>query len=279
MPTIPERLQSAKLFELLEEEERKLLAEVIDDRCLAGGEVLFRAGDPGDALYVVVSGAVELSVHDTTGQKIVLTVAQAGDAFGELALFDVGARSATAVAVEDTELVELDRDDVLLLVSRRPETALHLMGALAAMTRKADHLLRTRVVRNPNEEAEERATVVQRVADGAAWFSGSVPFLLVHAVWFALWIGWNTLPIGRHFDPFPFGLLTMIVSLEAIFLSCLVLIAASRQTEKDRVRSDVEYEVNVKAELEVAHLHEKVDRLREEVLDRLARMVRPRGGG
>jgi uncharacterized membrane protein len=271
MPTLPERLSAVKLFELLDEEEKKDLAAVIDSRELAPGDVLFRAGEPGEAMFVVVSGAVELSVYDTAGQKIVLTVAQAGDTFGELALLDAGTRTATAVATEASELLELDRDDLLMLVRKRPEAALHLMGALAAMTRQADHLLRTRVVRNPNEEVEEKATLVQRIADGAAWFSGSVQFLGLHALWFMVWMFLN-LGGGHHFDPFPFGLLTMIVSLEAIFLSCLVLIAANRQAEKDRVRSDIEYEINVKAELEVAHLHEKLDHMREDVLGRLAKL-------
>lgn len=141
------------------------------------------------------------------------------------------------------------------------------------MTRKADELLRTRVSRNANEEMEEHLTPLQKIADVIAWFSGSISFLLINAVWFALWIGLNTLPIGfEPFDPYPFGLLTMIVSLEAIFLSCFVLVSQNRQTEKDRVRSDIEYEVNVKAELEVTHLHEKTDRMYEHMLGKFAQL-------
>ncbi|PYS77092.1 MAG: cyclic nucleotide-binding protein, partial [Acidobacteria bacterium] len=115
------------------------------------------------------------------------------------------------------------------------------------MTRKADELLRTRVSRNVNEEVEENLTVVQRIADWLAWFSGSMPFLLIHALWFIVWISLNTFllpqnPDGtRGFDPFPFGLLTMIVSLEAIFPACFVLISQNRQAQKDKVRGDIEY--------------------------------------
>jgi uncharacterized membrane protein len=140
------------------------------------------------------------------------------------------------------------------------------------MTRKADQLLRTRVSRNVNEEVEERLTVVQRVADWLAWFSGSILFLFLHAVWFGVWIVLNTgvvrIPGLSGFDPFPFGLLTMIVSLEAIFLSTFVLISQNRQVEKDKVRADIEYDVNIKAELEVANLHEKTDHLHGEMLRR-----------
>ena len=120
-----------------------------------------------------------------------------------------------------------------------------------------------------NEEVEVHSTVLQRVADWIAWFSGSMLFLIINGVWFISWIAINTLPLGiPAFDPYPFGLLTMIVSLEAIFLSCFVLISLNRQAEKDRVRSDIEYEVNIKAELEIGHLHEKADRIYE---NRMAR--------
>src|SRR5262249_27790715 len=176
--------------------------------------------------------------------------------------------AATAMALADTELLELDRDDLLLLFRKSPAAALRLLAAMSQMTRKADELLRTRVSRNANEEAEEKITTLQRVADWISWFSGSMEFLLLNAVWFVVWIAINTISLGvPQFDPYPFGLLTMIVSLEAIFLSCFVLISQNRQAEKDRVRADIEYEVNIKAELEIAHLHEKTDRIYTEMLE------------
>jgi len=111
------------------------------------------------------------------------------------------------------------------------------------------------------------------VADWISWFSGSMEFLLLNAIWFIVWIGMNVWSLGvPQFDPYPFGLLTMIVSLEAIFLSCFVLISQNRQAEKDRVRSDIEYEVNIKAELEIAHLHEKTDRVYTEMLEHFIRV-------
>jgi uncharacterized membrane protein len=207
------------------------------------------------------------------GQKIVLTISEAGDLFGELSLLDSGPRTATAVALSDTELLVLDRDDLLLLFQKRPDSALNMLAAMSAMTRKADELLRTRVSRNVNEEMEEHSTPLQRVADWIAWFSGSMPFLIINAACFIIWIAINRLPLGiTRFDPYPFGLLTMLVSLEAIFLSCFVLVSQNRQAEKDRVRADIEYEVNVKAELEVAHLHEKTDQLYESMLARFAKL-------
>ncbi len=269
-------LAGLELFEHLGEVDREQLAAVIDARSLTAGDTLFKAGEPGESLFIVRSGEVELYIKDTTGQKIVLTVAGTGEMFGELALLETGARTATAIVPADCQLLELDRDDLLLLFQRTPTAALRLLAAMGHMTRKADELLKTRVVRNVNAEVEERVGVLQRISDWLAWFSGSMPFLLIHILWFVLWVSLNTLPLGglglHAFDPYPFGLLTMIVSLEAIFLSCFVLISQNRQVEKDRVRSDIEYEINVKAELEVMHLHEKTDRIYADMLERFVRL-------
>jgi uncharacterized membrane protein len=273
MPCQAVQLEDLALFDHLGETDRERLAEVIDLRVLAKGEKLFKTGDPGDSLYVIRSGRMELYIRDTAGQKIVLSHLEQGEIFGELALLDGGARTATAVASEDTELLELDREDLMLLFQQAPSSALRLLSVMGHMTRKADELLKKRVSRNVNEEIEEDASALQRVADWISWFSGSMNFLVLNALWFLIWIGLNTLPLGvEHFDPFPFGLLTMIVSLEAIFLSCFVLISQQRQGEKDRVRADIEYEINVKAELEVAHLHEKTDQIHVDMLQRFERI-------
>ena len=273
MPCDVSVLSELMLFEFLEESDLQHLSSVIETVELKEGEVLFEAGDPGDSLFVVQGGEIEIYTTDTAGQKIILTDATRDDIFGELALLDSGPRSATAKAKEDTVLLVLDRDHLLFLIRKRPEAALKMLAGVGAMTRKADELLRTRVARNANEEIEIRSTPLQRMADGIAWFSGSMPFLILNGTWFAIWIALNTMPMGvAAFDPFPFGLLTMIVSLEAIFLSCFVLISQNRQAEKDHLRSDIEYEVNIKAELEIQHLHEKSDRMNENLLARLNKL-------
>jgi CRP/FNR family transcriptional regulator, cyclic AMP receptor protein len=274
MPCDPQMLDGVELFEHLTVHDRNSLADVIDLRSLPTGQILFRAGEPGDSLFVVQTGEIELYIKDTAGQKIVLTVAGRGEIFGELSLLDQGARTATAVALIDSQLLELDRGDLLLLFEKAPEAALRLLASMGHMTRKADALLRTRVSRNANQEfAQEERGLILRIADWISWFSGSMSFLLIHTIWFILWIVVNMGPFGlKPFDPYPYGLLTMIVSLEAIFLSCIVLISQNRQAEKDRIRSDIEYDVNVKAELEIAHLHEKTDRIHEDMHQYLVRI-------
>ncbi len=267
MPCDPGFLNNIRMFEHLDEGDRLALAAVVDELTVPEGHTLFQAGDPGDSLFIVRSGEIELFIKDTAGQKIVLTTAKAGDMFGELAMLDSGPRTATALALSESEVLVLDRGDLVLVFQRQPEAALHMLAALSSLTRKADELLRTRVSRNVNEEIEVHSNVLQKIADWLAWFSGSMPFLISHTVWFATWISLNTLILGEAaFDPFPFGLLTMIVSLEAIFLACFVLISQNRQAQKDKVRSDIEYEVNIKAELEIAHLHEKTDRIYEKMM-------------
>jgi len=259
------------MFEHLNEDDCVALAQVVDELKVPASNTLYQAGDPGDSLFIVRLGQMELFIEDTVGQKIVLHTAEQGDIFGELAMLDFGSRTATALALTDSEVLVLDRDDLILLFRRKPEAALHMLASLSGLTRKADELLRTRVSRNVNQEMEVQSTLLQRVADGIAWFSGSMPFLMINGGWFTIWIIINTFAIGiRAFDPYPFGLLTMIVSLEAIFLSCFVLISQNRQAEKDRVRSDIEYEVNIKAELEIAHLHEKTDRIYENIMAELS---------
>jgi CRP/FNR family transcriptional regulator, cyclic AMP receptor protein len=275
MPCDPNFLANIKMFELLNEDDRVALAKVVDELPVSAGHTLFQAGDPGDSLFIVRVGGIELFIKDTAGQKITLTTAETGDMFGELAMLDTGPRTATALALVDSIVLVLDRDDLVLLFQRKPEAALHMLAALSGLTRKADELLRTRVSRNVNEEMEVHSTVLQRIADWLAWFSGSMPFLISHTFWFIVWVSLNTFILGdKAFDPFPFGLLTMIVSLEAIFLACFVLISQNRQAEKDKVRADIEYEVNIKAELEVAHLHEKTDRIYEQMMARFERLER-----
>lgn len=281
MSVDPTFLAQIQLFTQLDDDERGVLAQAMQERPLAGGEVLFRIGDPGDSMFIVKSGAVELSVKDTAGQKIVLHTARAGDFFGELSLLDGGSRTATASGIETAELLVLDREDLLQLFRKRPDAALDMLATMGRMTRKANALLRERVVKNVNEEIQqEGGGVVLRVADWVANFSGSLTFLILHVVVFASWIFLNVgiVPFG-DWDPLPFGLLTMAVSLEAIILSTLLLFSSNRQTARDRIRSDVEYEINLKAELEVAHLHEKTDRIYEEMAERLTRIEKALGIG
>lgn len=274
MPCDPRMLEGVALFERLDEDDRRSLAEVIDRRTVAAGQTLFRTGDAGDSLYVVQAGEVELYIKDTAGQKIVLHVAGHGDLFGELSMLDEKPRTATAVALSDCELLELDRDDLLLVFRKSPDAALGMLAAMGYMTRKADALLRTRVSRNANEAVEDTATLGERVADKVAAFGGSWAFIFTFSGFMVLWMSINVLFVAMRWDEYPFILLNLILSSLAALQAPVIMMSQNRQAAKDRIQADIEYEVNVKAELEVAHLHEKTDQINAQMHEHFAKLQR-----
>jgi len=269
-----ELLTEVPFFQLLDDQERDSLAAVLEEVKIPAGKIVWEYGEPGDSLYVIRSGQVEVFLKDDTGNRVVLETAGPGDHFGELSLLDNGSRSASVLVTSDLDAVRLNRDELQKFLHKHPDAAMDLLTVMGRRLRQDVELLRHTASRNVNEELQDLRTVVQRAADWIAGFSGSMPFLAGNAAIFLVWIvinlGW--IPGIPAFDAFPFGLLTMAVSLEAIFLSIFVLISQNRQAAKDHVRSDIEYDVNLKAELEIAHLHLKLDRLHSDLLARLAEM-------
>jgi CRP/FNR family cyclic AMP-dependent transcriptional regulator len=281
MPSPADTLADVPLFALLDEHERSILAEQVDLVTMRAGEQVFAYGEPGDSMYVVCAGAVELFFKNDTGDRIVLETARAGDFFGEISLLDGGPRTASALVLEDITALRVDRDDLDVLLSLKPHAATDLLTATGKRLRESSRLLRHTASRNVNKEHEDHRTAVMRVADWISDFSGSLPFLFIHLGLFFIWIVLNVGPLVHGkiggFDPFPFGLLTMAVSLEAIVLSVFVLLSQNRQVERERVRNDIEFDINLKAELQIHQMHEKVDQLQEALLERLTRMERKLG--
>ena len=171
------------------------------------------------------------------------------------------------------EAIEVDRGDLDELFRLKPAAAMDLLAATGRRLRASTLALRNAATRNVNEEVEDKRTTVMKVADWIADFSGSLPFLFLHLGFFAVWIGYNSvMPEARRFDGYPYGFLTLVVSLEAIILSVFVLLSQNRQVAREKVRSDIEYDVNLKAEMQIAHMHEKVDNLYAELQKRLDRL-------
>jgi CRP/FNR family cyclic AMP-dependent transcriptional regulator len=286
MPTRTELLATIPLFALLDDEERGALAGRLDDVRFEAGATIFTTGDPGASMYVLVSGQVEVFYRNNTGQQITLETVSDGHFIGEVSLLDGGSRSASAVARTDVEAILIDRGDLDEFLRACPAAALDLLSATGRRLRESADLLRHTATRDVNETQEDRRTTVMRVADVISEFSGSLPFLFIHCAIFFVWIILNVGPLSRSrfgaWDPFPFGLLTMVVSLEAIILSVFVLLSQNRQVARDRVRNDIEYDINLKAELEVTELHKKIDYMSEQILarlERLERLERASGGG
>ena len=272
MPADAALLTDIPFFHFLDDNERVALAAQLEEVQLPEGQVLFNYGEPGDCLYVIRTGKAEVFFKDDTGTRIVLEVAGTGDVVGELSLLDGGPRTASVVVTEALDALRLDRGDLDQFLRTHPAAAIDLLSAMGRRLRVSAERLRHTASRNVNAEAEDKRTAVQKTADWIADFSGSIPFLMIHIVFFAVWIALNiqSVPFAPMFDPFPFGLLTMAVSLEAIFLSVFVLLSQNRQIERDRVRNDIEYDVNLKAEMQIAHMHVKVDHMHAEILSRFA---------
>lgn len=250
-------LSAIPLFAELSPAEQAALAGLLKPHSYPAHQSIFWIGDAGSQFFIVRQGRVAMVYPDETGQEAVLGVLGPGEFFGELSLLDGGPRTATARAETDVELLSLGRDEFHEFLRRHPSAAIHVITVIGR--RQREMLSRLRGIKNVNQAIAESTTLWQRVADTIAAISAHKFFFMFHVVWFAAWIVLNVR--SNAFDPFPFGLLTLIVSLEAIFLSIFVLISQNRSSEKDRIAADLDYQVNVKAHLEVMLLHQKVDRV------------------
>jgi len=281
VPAPTDALRKVPLFSLLDDHEIEALASRVDELEASAGTELFHAGDPGDAMYVVLDGKVEVYCKNATGERMVMEEPGPGEYFGEISLFDGGARTASATVTKTLHALIIDRGDLESFLEDCPTAAIDLLAASGRRLRESSRLLRESTSRDINVATQDVRSTVERAADWISDFSGSLPFLFMHLVVFALWIVLNVPPLAKSelggWDLYPFGLLTMSVSLEAIILSVFVLLSQNRQIARDRVRNDIEYEVNLKAELEVAELHQKVDRLYEQLTRRLHNIERSGG--
>ncbi len=259
-------LAGIPLFSNMDDNERAEVYSIMTERVYQPGQQVMTAGDITCAFNIIERGNVEVWLTDTDGKKVVLDVLGPGKFFGELAMLAGETRSASATSEEEVVTLELQRDDFFNFLRRRPDAALDVLIELGQRLKHTDDILRTRVSRNPNDAEEVHLSIGQRIADVIADFSGSMPFLLINLVAFVLWISINTLgPKGFQFDPYPFQFLTMAVSLEAIFLSIFVLISQNRQSTKDRIKADLDYQVDVKSELEMSVLVTKMQAMEQKL--------------
>jgi uncharacterized membrane protein len=258
------------LFALLDDEERAALAGVLEVARFPKGQAIFRTGDVGGALYLVNAGVIRGSFENTEGAHVILGEYSRGQVFGETSLLDGGPRTSTAMALEDTEVFILNRGHLLEIITKHPHSAMDLLTVIGARLRASDQFLRTQVTRNVNVEAEERLTLGQRLADRVAAFGGSWPFILVFCAVMVLWIVVNTWA-DKAFDEYPYQALNLVLSMLAAIQAPIIMMSQNRQAAKDRLQADLDYRINLKGELEVAHLHKKVDHIWEELRAQLAR--------
>ena len=251
MSDIP-TLKQVPLFSLMDTDALIELRALMTSFTFAPGQVILREGERGNAFHVVVQGRVQILVQDAGGNELVVDEVGIGGFFGELSMLTGEPRSVRAKALDQVTTLVLQREEFFGFLQRHPGVAIEVMTTLGQRLHRTDKLLRQTVSRDVNELIDEQSTLGQRIADTIAAFSGSIAFLVFNILFFATWLLWNQPWIpADHFDPFPFGLLTMIVSLEAIFLSIFLLVSQNRQAGKDRLAATIDHQVNRKAEIEI----------------------------
>ena len=260
-------LDGIPLFAGLTTDEKAQLARRIRLRELPAREALFWIGDPGDEFFVIRSGVVLITYPDGDGKEVTLAALRAGDFFGEVSLLDGGPRTATARAQDDASLLCLDREAFESFIRDCPSAALHIIKILGK--RQRETVDRLRGIKNLNEVMDERLTSWQRAANMIAAMAAGRNFLAAHAVAVVGWLVLNVVLGSRGPDPFPFPFLCFWTSCEAIFLSLFILISQDAQSRKDRLRTELEYQVALKAQFEIMQLHRRLDELPDALLAKM----------
>ncbi len=264
-----EALRSVPLFGSLDDQAATNLRELLSVEDISAGTQLFHKGDSGDAMYLIESGRVRISIHDQDAQEVTLADLAQGDFFGEMVLIDGRKRSADARVVQDARLAILSRPAFLAFVRANPDVALAMLGALSERLRRTDELLRSRVSRNVNEEQASRMTLADRAADLIAEFGGSWKFIGVSIALIIFWIIFNSYVLFSGFDPKPYQMLNLVLAVIAGMQAPIIMMSQNRQGEKDRLRADLDYRVNLKNELSLAEVLRRLDVIESERLPKL----------
>jgi uncharacterized membrane protein len=267
-PVSLEQLREVPLFRELPEEAALKLCSLLVAREYKAPTLLFNAGDSGDAMYLIQQGRVRITVMDADGREVTLSELQEGEFFGEMALIDGHERSAGAMVLEDTRLAVLTREDFLSFLTHDHQVMLAMLAEMARRIRRTDNLLRHRVARNVNVEEAAHTTAADRAADLIATFGGSWTFIGISFVLLAIWIGANVWFLkNRGFDPYPFVFLNLVLAVITSLQAPIIMMSQNRQSQKDRLRADLDYEVNLKNELLLTELrnmlHEQARKSRE----------------
>jgi uncharacterized membrane protein len=264
-----EALRSVPLFASLDDDAAKDLRSLLSEQKVPHDTRLFRQGDKGDAMYLIESGRVRICIQDHDNKDVTLAELAQGDFFGEMSIIEGRKRSADAWVIEDSRLAILSRQAFLSFVHANPDVALRMLSALSDRLRRTDELLRSRVSRNANDEERARLTIADRAADLIAEFGGSWKFIGASIALIIIWIIFNTFILLRGFDPAPFQMLNLVLAVIAGMQAPIIMMSQNRQGEKDRLRADLDYQVNLKNELSLAEVLRRLDVIESERLPKL----------
>ena len=270
MPADAFELRHVPLFALLDDDELAVLAQQVEMRSFAARQRIYKLGDPGDRAYILLTGAVQVSTVDDDQQQVVVHQPTHGEFFGFASMLDASPHQTSAVATEATTCLEIDRNDITVLLKTKPLAGLDMMTVLARQFHASQALIRLRAARNPNTVIEEKETRGERIADKVASFGGSWTFIITFAVVLIVYTSINIALMHfdpKHaWDPYPFILLNLFLSMLAAIQAPVIMMSQNRQDKKDRVRSELDFDVNVRAESEIqaltrrlAELHDKLD--------------------
>src|SRR5579875_1406839 len=274
----PETLKQVPLFALLDNEELAVLAAQVELRTFEPRQRIYKMADPGERAYVLVSGRVRVTTIDDDQQEVIVDEPAAGEFFGFASMLDRTPHQTGAIALEQSACVEVDRHDISVLLNQKPMAGMDMLAVLGRQFHQAQQLVRVRANRNPNELIEKESTLGERVADSVAHFGGSWSFIISFLVSLVIYTAIN-LGLGRSaWDPYPFILLNLILSMLAAIQAPVIMMSQNRQDTKDRVRSELDFEVNRRAESEIQGLSRKLNLLADKV-DDLQDLLREREGG
>jgi uncharacterized membrane protein len=271
----PEVLKQVPLFALLDDDETALLAGKVEAKTFAPRQRIYKIGEPGGRAYVVVSGKAQVTTVDEDQQEVLLEEPGAGDFFGFASMLQQTPHETGAMAVEETVCVEVDRDDIFELIQRKPHAGMDMLSVLGRQYHAAHQLVRLRSTRNPNEVIEKEATFGDRIADGVARFGGSWTFIIAFGFTLVVYTTINVALRGSAWDPYPFILLNLFLSMLAAVQAPVIMMSQNRQDTKDRLRGELDFDVNRRAESEIQGVSRKLHQLTEKIED-LEDLVRER---
>jgi len=263
----PEVLKNVPLFALLDDEETAVLAGQVELKKFAPRQRIYKIGEPGGQAYVMVSGTVRLTTVDEDHQEIIVDEPAAGEFFGFASMLDGTVHQTNASALEETVCLEVERNDIAVLLQRKPLAGMDMLTVLGRQFHASQQLVRLRSSRNPNEVIEQDATLGERIADSVARFGGSWSFIISFAAVLIVYTCANV-ALGRSaWDPYPFILLNLFLSMLAAVQAPVIMMSQNRQDTKDRLRGELDFEVNRRAENEIQGLARKMNLLGDKIGD------------
>jgi uncharacterized membrane protein len=267
MPCDPVELKHVPLFALLDDDEIAVLAAQVDLRTFVPRQRIYKIGDPGKHAYILISGNVQVTTVDEDHQEVVVDQPGHGQFFGFASMLDQTAHQTSALAMEETTCIEISRDDIATLLQRKPLAGMDMLTVLGHQFHASQQLVRLRANRNANDVIEEEYTFGEHIADKVASFGGSWSFIILFAIVLVAYSSINVALRGRAWDPYPFILLNLFLSMLAAIQAPVIMMSQNRQDKKDRLRSELDFDVNRRAEAEIQNLSRKLNLVTDKLCD------------